>query len=189
MECYPSPVFAKPPSAFPVCLPRRRAARLPSSTSSAFLTSPKSFPLIFFADPHPLTPVASIFYKNIGGQGAPLTFSARNTQNPVAHPPFFSTTCAMPLAQLLSFDNIPFSWGGVPPLRDLDSLSLAPHHLSPLFSYSCTLFCDRQKLNPFVFRRFHTLCQKHPGVGGASTPTHSAERGRHASAPANHQHP
>src|SRR6266436_7526497 len=33
--------------------------------------TPKSFPLNSFADPHPLTPVASIFYKNIGWQGAP----------------------------------------------------------------------------------------------------------------------
>src|SRR5713101_8475517 len=32
---------------------------------------PKSFPINLFADPHPLTPVASIFYKNIGWQGAP----------------------------------------------------------------------------------------------------------------------
>ncbi len=31
---------------------------------------PKSFPLNLFADPHPLTPVASIFYKNIAGRGA-----------------------------------------------------------------------------------------------------------------------
>jgi hypothetical protein len=40
----------------------------------------------------------------------------RIAQNPVAHPSFFSITCAMPLSQLLSFDNFPFSWGGgVPP--------------------------------------------------------------------------
>src|SRR5216683_2897846 len=49
------------------------------------------------------------------GEGAPPTCEARNAQNPVVHPPFFSTTCAMPLAQLLSFDNDAFSWGGVPP--------------------------------------------------------------------------
>src|SRR6266576_4308430 len=30
---------------------------------------PKSFPLMIFADPHPLNPVDSIFYKNIGGGG------------------------------------------------------------------------------------------------------------------------
>src|SRR6266478_1825830 len=33
-----------------------------------------------FADPHPLTPVASIFYKNIGGQGALLSFQRPHVQ-------------------------------------------------------------------------------------------------------------
>src|SRR6266852_3235034 len=33
--------------------------------------TPKSFPVNLFADPHPLTLFASIFYKNVGGQGAP----------------------------------------------------------------------------------------------------------------------
>src|SRR5713226_6564704 len=33
--------------------------------------TPKSFPINLFADPHPLTLFASIFYKNIGWQGAP----------------------------------------------------------------------------------------------------------------------
>src|SRR6266849_10083516 len=36
---------------------------------------------------------------------------------------------------------------------------------SPFLSYSSTLFCIDQKLNSFVFNRFHTLCPKHPGVG------------------------
>jgi hypothetical protein len=43
-------------------------------------------------------------------------FNPRIAQNPVAHPLVFSITCAMPLAQLFSFDNLPFSWGGVPPI-------------------------------------------------------------------------
>src|SRR5712692_11400438 len=37
--------------------------------------------------------------------------------------------------------------------------------LSPFLSYSSELFCTHQKLNPFVFMRFRTLCQKLPGVG------------------------
>ncbi len=37
--------------------------------------------------------------------------------------------------------------------------------LFPFFSYSCELFCTHQKLNPFVFKQFRTLCAKHPGVG------------------------
>jgi len=28
------------------------------------------------------------------------------------------------------------------------------------------LFAPHQKLNSFVFERFHTLCTKHPGEGG-----------------------
>jgi hypothetical protein len=70
-----------------------------------------SFTLISFADPHPLNSVVSYRYKNMGGEGAPPNFPASHTQNPVAHLRFFSTTCAMPLAQLLSFDNHANWWG------------------------------------------------------------------------------
>src|SRR5258708_2498395 len=38
-------------------------------------------------------------------------------------------------------------------------------HLTPFLSYSSKLFCTHQKLNPFVFMQFRTLCEKHPGVG------------------------
>ena len=37
---------------------------------------------------------------------------------------------------------------------------------SSFLSNACALFCTRQKLNPFIFNRFRTLCQKPPGVGG-----------------------
>src|SRR5713226_2813034 len=36
---------------------------------------------------------------------------------------------------------------------------------SSFFSDSCALFCIPQKLNPFLFKQFRTLLQKHPGVG------------------------
>jgi hypothetical protein len=36
---------------------------------------------------------------------------------------------------------------------------------SSFFSNSCSLFCIPQKLNPFLFKQFRTLLQKHPGVG------------------------
>src|SRR5712691_2418680 len=45
--------------------------------------------------------------------------------------------------------------------------------LTSVFSYSCGLFCTRQKLNSLVFKRFRTLCTKHPGRGdvhGAASP-------------------
>src|SRR6266851_4925618 len=32
-------------------------------------------------------------------------------------------------------------------------------------AHSFALFCTHQKLNSFVFKRFRTLCEKHPGVG------------------------
>jgi hypothetical protein len=38
---------------------------------------------------------------------------------------------------------------------------------SPLFSYSCAHFCHNENDNLFAFRRFHTLCSKHPGWGPA----------------------
>src|SRR6266849_10573292 len=37
--------------------------------------------------------------------------------------------------------------------------------LSPLLPVVCALFCTPQNLNPLVFMRFRTLCQKPPGVG------------------------
>jgi hypothetical protein len=38
--------------------------------------------------------------------------------------------------------------------------------LSSVLSIPCALFCATQILNPFLFNRFRTLCQKPPGVGG-----------------------
>src|SRR5712664_345322 len=92
------PVFAKH---HPATLSRtvaRRSTHRTSSTSSAGLRSSNSFTLTSLSDPHPLNPVVSMFYKNIGGWGAPPTFPARNTKKHVAHPVFFSTTCAKPLS-------------------------------------------------------------------------------------------
>src|SRR5713226_5868835 len=48
--------------------------------------------------------------------------------------------------------------------------NLVTRHSSPHSSFflsnSCTLFCTHQELNSFIFKRFRTLCQKPPGVGG-----------------------
>ncbi len=59
-------MFAEPQPAFPARLAPRRS----SFTSFAYVASSKSFALNLFADPHPLNPVASIFYKTMGGGGA-----------------------------------------------------------------------------------------------------------------------
>src|SRR5258708_40358740 len=51
-------------------------------------------------------------------------------------------------------------------------LSPFPYPLFPVFSCSCALFCTHQKDNSFLFKRFHTLCEKHPGWGEGSTLIH-----------------
>jgi len=55
-------------------------------------------------------------------------------------------------------------------LSTVNSLSLRSAHqyhstalTHPLFSYSYALFCHSENDKLFVFRRFHTLCPKHPG--------------------------
>jgi len=49
--------------------------------------------------------------------------------------------------------------------------------LSPVFSNSCALFRAQQRLNSFLFKRFRTLCQKPPGVGGV-LPILELDRGK-----------
>ena len=49
--------------------------------------------------------------------------------------------------------------------------------LSSVLSISCALFCTTQILNPFLFNRFRTLCQKPPGVGGHTRAARSALHG------------
>src|SRR5258708_13799526 len=41
---------------------------------------------------------------------------------------------------------------------------IVSYHLSPFLSTSFALFCTYQKLNPFVFNRFHSPRQKHPAL-------------------------
>jgi hypothetical protein len=159
------PVFAKPQ-------PRRTLDSFSGLTPAPCPLSPNSHGIISFTDSHPLNSVVSYRYKNIGGRGVPPECNARIAQNTVAHPPFFSTTCAMLLAQPLSFDNLPFSWGVWGSLRLFDVPTSDPQtfqrvcELSSFLSYSCTLFCTHQNHNSFVFKRFRTLCTKHPGGGG-----------------------
>src|SRR6267378_2338668 len=62
--------------------------------------------------------------------------------------------------------------GGYPQWRcphDSDPLECLSHVPYLLYfqsrAHSFALFCTPQKLNPFIFKRFRTLCQKHPGWG------------------------
>src|SRR5258708_18684100 len=50
--------------------PRLALTSFPGPTPTPRPPTPNSHGINLFADPHPLTPVASIFYKNIGWQGA-----------------------------------------------------------------------------------------------------------------------
>src|SRR5260370_24551472 len=104
-----------------------------------------------------------------GGGSSPANLQLGIVQHPVAHPPVFSITCAMLILQPFCFDGLPFSWGGGGSKnvknRIIHSLSLIPNTLSSFFSHACALFCTQQKLNPFIFKLFRTLCQKPPGVG------------------------
>jgi hypothetical protein len=51
-------------------------------------------------------------------------------------------------------------------LRNYHPQHATSRQLSPLFSYSCALFCHAQNAISFVFKPLHTLCKKPPGVGG-----------------------
>src|SRR6266851_8810584 len=137
---------------------------------------PKSFPLNLFADPHPLTPVASIFYKNIAGRGASTLQSPSLVSYPRSANFFICHTSkkSLPKSNHCHTSKIAVCNpcichtseppGGSPPNQTLRS-PLPPIPLSPFFSHSSTLFCTQQKLNSFVFNRFRTLCEKHPGWG------------------------
>jgi len=108
---------------------------------------------------------------------SPLPFNKQTAQNPVAHLSFFSTTCAMPILQVLSFDNDPSLMGGIGgcPQRfnvqtfrpsDLQTFTRCSD-LSPLYSNCCALFCTflhSQKYQLFYFQALpHSLAKTRGG--------------------------
>ena len=72
--------------------------------------------------------------------------------------------------RLLSYKH----FAPVSPLFATPTKSSHLHHSTSfsflVFSYTYELFCTVQKLNPFFFMRFRTLCQKHGGWGWGATP-------------------
>src|SRR6266851_6854377 len=80
-------------------------------------------------------------------------------------PALFSYSYVLPIFYPLCFDIHACNGGCTPPSVGFRPPIPTPYPLSPFFSYSCALFCAHQKLNPFVFKRFRTLWQKHPGWG------------------------
>src|SRR5712691_5951247 len=54
---------------------------------------PKSFPVISFADPHPLTPLESYRFKNQGGEGCPSLSPLTTRRSSPRSTPFLSYSC------------------------------------------------------------------------------------------------
>jgi hypothetical protein len=151
--CYPAPVFAEmnPRQFFPSSNPS--AVPLPHYP-------PKSLPLNSFADPHPLNPVMSILYKNMGGEGVPPTF---RSLSPNSHG-IISSTDPHPLNSVASifYKNI----GGRGTPRTFRSLSPSPYNLFPINYPLCV-----QPLTQCPFCKSFPLTYIHL-LGGVYPPPH-----------------
>src|SRR6266849_6098589 len=122
--------------------PRRtsRSGNVQTRQRSNVLTNfiPKSFPLNLFADPHPLNPIASILYKNMGWRG-PSTLQSPSSISypPTRHPSNFIRT---PSSRNLSSQCS---------LTPLQSISVSPRIAAKSFTMrSSAIFC----LNSFRMR-------------------------------------
>ena len=152
-----------------------------------YVLSPKSLPHNSFADPHPLNPVASIPYKNIGGAGGtrypPIIFLYLPSS---VHPSKFripqllclpllrkhrgveaSSHSGTHLSPSCSNDlqTIPF------PFTLLRTLLHNEHPLSPSFSCVCALFPSRRRVSPVFLFNFQSniccSCREDPDPVGA----------------------
>src|SRR5713226_7820996 len=136
---------------------------------SASFMSPKSFPLNSFADPHPLNPVPSILYKNIGGRGrlkSPIFRIHFQVPHPVS--PAFATLTKT--AGVWGYSSHSGTLHASSTFKGSDVQTFQRiSNLSPFLSSSCALFCTCASLNFFVFKRFRTLRQKNTRGGGYPT--------------------
>ncbi len=133
----------------------RRAKRISRPPALPFLSripvphplSPNSHRIISFADHHPLTPIESYRYKNVGG-GGHLQLSRLGTSKTASRIHFSFqplTNCKFHNSFLLIFmQNAGGCMGcwisltfGLSDLRTIQRVS----ELSPVFSNSCALFC------------------------------------------------
>jgi hypothetical protein len=95
------------------------------------------------------------------------------TKSPVVHPLYAQqlTKCSSRNSFILKTIHFDGGYGVPSDLRTFRRSNVQKLqrflNLSPLFSYSCALFCTPQKLNSFIFKRFRTLRQKTqpPGSG------------------------
>ena len=135
-----------------------RAFSFTSFTSFASLTSTSSKPFIIRTSK---TPLPQLLYNphlqaplgSAGNKGLITPLESALTKN----------SSASLLESALT------KRGGILPepstFRHSDLVSIHPLYFHTLPN-SFALFCTYQKFNPFVFKQFRTLCEKHPGVGG-----------------------
>jgi hypothetical protein len=124
-------------------LPHSVRAAFPPSGCLSLTVPSKSFPLNLFADPHHLTRVPSIFYKNIGGWAA-------RYRNP--HRPLVTRRCI----QVLSFHILVHSFAAckiVSRLFSKASSLFAKNH--PGWGEGVFLFSTFRRLNVQTIRPSH----------------------------------
>jgi hypothetical protein len=149
--------------------PRRSLASFLGLTPTPYLPSPKSFPLISFTDPHPLTLLESYRFKNSGGGCIPdlSTFQAfQRADLPRPHKPFTCNTYN--LTQVSQTKDLRQK------LSCLDATLTKNRGRGPAFRRSgipileLILFCTF----PFLFNHLREPIlqplsfQIHPGMGG-----------------------
>jgi len=137
---------------FAAAHPRRSLDSFFGLTPICCPLSPKSFSLYLFADPHPVNPVVSTFYKNLEGRGAFLVFEPANIQP--SNPKFGSWKGLRDLPTCLAKSHGIKSLTDPHPLTLLESYRFknsAGRGCSPCFnSFSCNTYgfprkCCKQK--------------------------------------------
>src|SRR6266851_446762 len=152
--------------------PRRALTSFPGPNPTPRPPTRNSHGINLFADPHPLTPVASIFYKNIGGRGR-LQLTPLGTPKFPSRIPFsFQPLGRCPSRNSFLLITIHFHGGWGTPYSS-EPRSPISYPLSPLFSYSCALSCTflhSCKTQLICFQAVSHSLRKTPGVGRG--PTH-----------------
>jgi len=138
--CYSCPVFV-------ATRPRRSLDSFSGLTPTPCPLSPNSFPC-HTSENSPVSPIIA-------------TLPKMRVSNPcVCHT--YDTPRGSWVSPTFGFSDAHFAFRTHQ--RDLRT-SQRVSDLSPVCSHSCTLFCTHQKHNSFIFKRFRTLCEKHPGWG------------------------
>src|SRR5260370_15477306 len=142
-----------------------------------FLCHMESVTLPFFHFPYPATPLFATYLSQAETRDPKETGVYPSNSHSGTHLPldidlFFQSLAQCPFCKsfLLMVLHLRGGVGGCLPLQKLDPLFPNPYSLSfHILAHSFAHFCTRAKLNSFLFMRFRTLCQKHPGGGGCDT--------------------